>query len=106
MFDLHHTNFQLSPDRKWLIAQYESVNVPPCTALGACCFPNRSCLELSADDCDSVGATWRGPGTDCADGDGSGVADDCEVCAGDVNGDGATDARDLALVLGAWGVCP
>ena len=31
--DLHHSNFQLSPDRKWLIAQYEAVNTPPCTAL-------------------------------------------------------------------------
>ena len=31
--DYHHSNFQLSPDRKWLIAQYESVNRPPSTAL-------------------------------------------------------------------------
>ena len=31
--ELHHSNFQLSPDGKWLVAQYESVNVPPCTAL-------------------------------------------------------------------------
>ena len=29
----HHSNFQLSPDRKWLIAQYEEVNRPPCTAI-------------------------------------------------------------------------
>lgn len=29
----HHSNFQLSPDGKWLIAQYEEVNLPPCTAL-------------------------------------------------------------------------
>ncbi|MDB4386368.1 prolyl oligopeptidase family serine peptidase, partial [bacterium] len=31
--DYHHSNFQLSPDRKWLIAQYESVNRPPSTAI-------------------------------------------------------------------------
>ncbi len=31
--DYHHSRFQLSPDRKWLIAQYEDVNRPPCTAL-------------------------------------------------------------------------
>ena len=31
--DYHHSNFQLSPDRKWLLAQYESVNRPPSTAL-------------------------------------------------------------------------
>lgn len=31
--DAHHSNFNLSPDNKWLIAQYEEVNTPPCTAL-------------------------------------------------------------------------
>jgi dipeptidyl-peptidase 4 len=31
--EAHHSNFSLSPDNKWLIAQYEEVNTPPCTAL-------------------------------------------------------------------------
>ncbi|KPK72326.1 MAG: hypothetical protein AMJ79_15785, partial [Phycisphaerae bacterium SM23_30] len=31
--DLHHSNFNLSPDHNWLVAQYEEVNTPPCTAL-------------------------------------------------------------------------
>ena len=31
--DLHHSNFNLSPDKKWLIAQYEDVNIPPTTAI-------------------------------------------------------------------------
>lgn len=31
--EYHHSNFQLSPDRKWLIAQYQDVNLPPSTAL-------------------------------------------------------------------------
>ncbi len=31
--DYHHSNFHLSPNRKWLIAQYEEVNKPPCTAI-------------------------------------------------------------------------
>ena len=31
--DAHHSGFSLSPDNKWLIAQYEEVNTPPCTAL-------------------------------------------------------------------------
>jgi len=31
--EYHHSNFSLSPDRNWLIAQYEEVNRPPCTAL-------------------------------------------------------------------------
>ena len=29
----HHSNFSLSPDKKWLVAQYEEVDLPPCTAL-------------------------------------------------------------------------
>lgn len=31
--DAHHSRFNLSPDGKWLIAQYEEVNTPPCTAI-------------------------------------------------------------------------
>lgn len=31
--DLHHLNYSLSPDKKWLVAQYEAVDTPPCTAL-------------------------------------------------------------------------
>jgi dipeptidyl-peptidase-4 len=31
--DFHHSGFQLSPDKKWLVAQYEEVNTPPSTAL-------------------------------------------------------------------------
>ncbi len=31
--EAHHSNFSLSPDNQWLIAQYEEVNTPPCTAL-------------------------------------------------------------------------
>ncbi len=31
--DYHHSNFQLSPDHQWLVAQYEEPNKPPCTAL-------------------------------------------------------------------------
>ena len=31
--DFHHSSFHLSPDKKWLVAQYEEVNTPPSTAL-------------------------------------------------------------------------
>jgi dipeptidyl-peptidase-4 len=31
--DMHHSNFQLSPDKKWLMAQFEDVNIPPSTVL-------------------------------------------------------------------------
>ncbi len=33
--DLHHTSFNLSPDKKWLVAQCEAINTPPSTALYA-----------------------------------------------------------------------
>jgi dipeptidyl-peptidase 4 len=33
--DLHHSRFMISPDRKWLVAQYEATNTPPCTAIYA-----------------------------------------------------------------------
>ena len=32
--------------------------------------------------------------------------DNVICCPGDINGDGDVDAIDLALILGAWGVCP
>ena len=31
--EMHHSNFNMSPDGKWLVARYEEVNTPPCTAL-------------------------------------------------------------------------
>ncbi len=33
--ELHHSRYNRSPDGKWLIAQYEAPNTPPCTALYA-----------------------------------------------------------------------
>ncbi|MEE2886655.1 MAG: DPP IV N-terminal domain-containing protein [Planctomycetota bacterium] len=31
--EFHHSNYSLSPDKKWLVAQYEETNTPPSTAL-------------------------------------------------------------------------
>ncbi|MCP5020482.1 MAG: prolyl oligopeptidase family serine peptidase [bacterium] len=31
--DYHHSNFSLSPNKQWLVAQYEEVNTPPSTVL-------------------------------------------------------------------------
>lgn len=39
------------------------------------------------------------------DADGNGVPDVCES-PGDLDGDGEVGARDLAILLGAWGLCP
>ncbi len=38
----------------------------------------------------------------------NGVPDACEApaCPGDINGSGAVDALDLAIVVGNWGACP
>lgn len=33
--ELYHSGFDVSPDRKWLISQYEAPNTPPCNALYA-----------------------------------------------------------------------
>ncbi len=33
VLDYHHSSFDLSPDREWLVARYEEVNTPPSTAL-------------------------------------------------------------------------
>ena len=71
---------------------------------GAACFPNGFCLQLTQAQANSAGATWKGPGTDCVDANGNGLADDCEQGnPADVNGDGVVNAADLSLVLGAWG---
>ena len=40
---------------------------PPCgEPLGACCFPDQSCQDLSAIDCAAAGGNYMGAGTDCA----------------------------------------
>ncbi|MCK4341453.1 MAG: hypothetical protein KAY37_07010 [Phycisphaerae bacterium] len=39
---------------------------PPCGIIGACCFPDGSCVDLVENDCDTQGGDWQGQGTDCA----------------------------------------
>ncbi|MFH1747343.1 MAG: GEVED domain-containing protein [Planctomycetota bacterium] len=40
---------------------------PPCgEPLGACCFPDQSCADLSALDCAAAGGNYMGAGTNCA----------------------------------------
>ncbi|MAC19036.1 MAG: hypothetical protein CMJ23_05030 [Phycisphaerae bacterium] len=61
--------------------------------------------------CENLPVQLVGPATidedscvaaDCTDSDESGVPDECEVCIGDINGDGNVDAADLGLLIGAW----
>ncbi|MFM7051762.1 MAG: dockerin type I domain-containing protein [Planctomycetota bacterium] len=71
--------------------------------MGAACFPNGFCLMLTQNQAASAGATWKGPGTTCADANGNGTADACELDPADLNGDGIVNASDLSILLGAWG---
>ena len=77
-------------------------NCPP--PQGAACFPNGFCLILSQADATAAGAAWKGPGTTCADGNGNGTADVCELRPGDVNGDNVVNGIDLGSLLAAWGI--
>jgi hypothetical protein len=36
-------------------------------AVGSCCISEGSCAVISLDDCQSIGGTFRGEGTDCTD---------------------------------------
>lgn len=72
--------------------------------LGAACFPNGFCLQLTASQAAAAGATWAGPGTTCVDANGNGRPDACEPSnPADVNGDGVVNGADLSIVLAAWG---
>ena len=73
--------------------------------MGAACFPNGFCLIMSEADAAASGAAWRGAGTTCADGNGNGIADQCESQSvpGDVNGDGFVNGLDMTQILANWG---
>jgi hypothetical protein len=80
-----------------------SVNCPQPT--GACCLSNGNCLVLTQSDCALIGgSTWKGPATNCSDGNGNGQADACEAtaCPGDTNGDNVVNNIDLQAVLDGW----
>jgi hypothetical protein len=70
---------------------------------GACCLPDCNCAVLSLADCINAGGVWAGPGTDCSDNDGDGIADLCFTCVGDLNCDGIVDLNDLARLLSSYG---
>lgn len=84
-------------------------NASVCTAglcpepLGASCFANGFCLMLTQGQAAAAGAIWQGPGTTCADGDGDGVADQCESRPADLDHNGTVGSADLTIMLNAWG---
>lgn len=72
---------------------------------GACCLPTGNCGFLIEEDCADRHGTWRGIGTVCADFNGNGIADECESCRFDANGDSTVDILDLLTLLQDWGPC-
>jgi hypothetical protein len=63
---------------------------------GACCLSNGNCLVLTQSDCGVIpGGSWKGAGTNCNDGNGNGIADACEACYADCNGDGVLGLADF-----------
>jgi len=51
---------------------------PPSTGYGACCFPDESCIDVDAADCDAFGGLFQGDGTQCSDGPcAAGPGDEC-----------------------------
>ncbi len=81
----------------------------PISAFGACCLPSGTCNVMVESTCTGFGGIWRGSGTNCADFNGNGIADTCEVigvCKWDHNGDGVVNVPDLLELLANWGPCP
>ncbi|MFM8784429.1 MAG: dockerin type I domain-containing protein, partial [Phycisphaerales bacterium] len=69
---------------------------------GAACLATGCCPRRPPADAQTAGASWKGPGTTCADANGDGRADAC-ARIGDLNGDGFTNGTDLGMLLAAWG---
>lgn len=76
------------------------VNCP--LPLGACCLTTGFCIDLDEVLCGQIpDSQWMGMGTDCTDGNGNTVADDCEsvdpcdgVLLGDYDSSGVVDGGD------------
>jgi hypothetical protein len=72
---------------------------------GACCVNNGFCLIATQANCAGIpGASWAGPLTTCADGNGNGTADACESgrCVADYNQDGGVDGGDVEAFFLDW----
>jgi hypothetical protein len=81
---------------------FEPLEEPP-PPTGACCLPGCGCVVLTQTDCINNGGAWAGPGTDCSDGNGDGIADACFTCVGDLDCDNVVDLSDLAQLLSYYG---
>ncbi len=99
-------SFPVIQDELWddidaLTAWREPFEPPP--PPGACCLDDCGCAVMTEADCINNGGAWAGPGTDCSDGNGDGVADVCFTCVGDLDCDNSVDLSDLAQLLSNYG---
>lgn len=75
----------------------------PCYAgYGACCVGDGCLAMMTESPCASVGGTFLGAGSSCADPD---CPDPEPDCPADLTGDGVVDVSDLFELLSAWGPC-
>jgi len=87
----------------FILAAGGTLNVcggPPPT--GACCFPDGSCVSLTAADCGGQGGVYGGDGIACA------AANCPQPCVGDVTpvgGNGVVNIDDLVSILNSFGPC-
>lgn len=75
-----------------------------CPQFGACCM-SWGCYVTSSESCLNEGGIYKGDGTNCADSDLNGQAEQCEK-PGDCNGDGLVNTDDLIALITRWGPCP
>ena len=65
---------------------------PPQTGVGACCFPDETCLFVDAADCTAFGGNFQGDGTDCSGtACQAGPGDECSTAVAAVDGANAFD---------------
>ena len=78
---------------------------------GACCIGD-GCHVLTEEHCVAEGGDYIGDGSKCGpktcEGNAGCIEGEvgCEGCTADLNKDGAVNASDLGILLGAWGSNP
>ena len=74
------------------LKEIAEANVVAPVQMGACCLADEGCAVVSEAEClSSLSGTWAGPGTDCNDANGDGLAHAC-------------DTRERIPTVSSWGV--
>ncbi|MBG84817.1 MAG: hypothetical protein CMJ40_09765 [Phycisphaerae bacterium] len=64
---------------------------------GACCMDSGNCVVINQLACENADFDFLGEGTECPE-------DSCLECAGDLNGDSASDVDDILMLLQNYGM--